>query len=109
MGQVLKAAVARQRVLLSGMLSAPMERLAQHCAGLWPDREALENLLTQQMQTLPSCKYLYVLDAQARQLTANVTARGLLPDQFGRDRSQRPYLASALAGVRRQSIRHQMT
>ena len=100
MGQVLKAAVARQRVLLSGILSAPMERLAQHCAGLWPDRDALENLLTEQMQTLPCCKYLYALDAQARQITANVTAQGLLPEQFGRDRSQRPYLAGALAGER---------
>jgi len=28
------------------------------------------------------------------------TARGLLPEQFGRDRSQRPYLAGALAGER---------
>ena len=100
MGQVLKAAVARQRVLLSGKLSVPMERIAQHCAALWPDRDALENLLTRQMQTLPSCKYLYALDEQARQITANVTARGLLPEQFGRDRSQRPYLAGALAGER---------
>lgn len=100
MGEELKAAVARQRMLLSGMLSAPMERLAHGCAARWPDRDALEKLLTQQMQTLPSCKYLYVLDAQARQITANVTARGLLPDQFGRDRSQRPYLAGALAGER---------
>ncbi len=32
MGQALKAAVARQRVLLSGILSASMERLAQHCS-----------------------------------------------------------------------------
>jgi hypothetical protein len=95
MGQVLKAAVARQRVLLSGILSTPMERLAQHCAGLWPDSAALENLLTGQMQTLPCCKYL-----QARQITANVTAQGRLPEQFVRDRSQRPYLAGALAGKR---------
>jgi len=44
MGRVLKAAVARQRVLLGGMLDAPLERLAQHCAKVWPDRDALENL-----------------------------------------------------------------
>jgi len=50
------------------------------------------------LSTLPSCKYLYVLDERALQLTANVSKRGLLPEQFGRDRSQRPYLAEALAG-----------
>jgi len=77
MGQELNAAVSCQRVLLGGMLNVQMERLAQHCAELWPDRDALENLLIRQMQTLPSCKYLYVLDAQARQITANVTAGGL--------------------------------
>jgi hypothetical protein len=98
MGQELKAAVARQRMLLGGILNVPMERLAQRCIEVWHDRDALESLLAQQMRTLPSCKYLYVLDAQARQITANVTARGLLPEQFGRDRSQRPYLAGALAG-----------
>ena len=100
MGQELKAAVARQRVLLGGLLDAPMKRLAQRCAAQWPDRDALESLLTRQMQTLPSCKYLYLLDEQAHQITANVSARGLLPEQFGRDRSQRPYLAGALAGER---------
>jgi hypothetical protein len=41
-----------------------------------------------------------VLDANARQLTSNVTRTGLLASQFGRDRSDRPYLAEALAGAR---------
>jgi len=51
------------------------------------------------MHELPYCKYLYVLDAHARQLTANATRAGLLESQFGRDRSDRPYLADALAGL----------
>jgi len=54
MGQVLKAAVARQRVLLSGMLSAPIERLAQHCAELWPDLSFPPNLRTPNAQAILS-------------------------------------------------------
>jgi len=73
-------------------------RLAHACAEAWPDRDALEQRLVESLSTLPSCKYLYVLDERALQLTANVSKRGLLPEQFGRDRSQRPYLAEALAG-----------
>jgi hypothetical protein len=87
-------------MLLRGVLSTPLERLARSCARNWPQREALEQNLAAALRELPSCKYLYVLDAQARQITANVSKRGLLPEQFGRDRRQRPYLAEALTGER---------
>jgi hypothetical protein len=75
-----------------------MQRLADSCTEVWPERDALEQRLVQGLASLPSCKYLYVLDRQARQLTGNVTARGLLPEHFGRDRAARPYLQAALAG-----------
>ena len=98
MGQALKAAVARQRMLLNGLLSAPMQRLAHSCAGVWPERDALEHCLVEGLISLPSCKYLYVLDDHANQITANVSGRELLPEHFGRDRAERPYLREALAG-----------
>jgi hypothetical protein len=98
MGQALSAAVARQRMLLRGLLSTHMERLAQSCAQIWADRHGLEQRLLEGLTTLPSCKYLYLLDEHAHQITANVSNRGLLTDQLGRDRSQRPYLAEALTG-----------
>lgn len=98
MGQALRDAVARQRILLRGLLSAPMQRLAHKCAGVWPERGALEQTLAQGLHSLPSCKYLYVLDRQAGQITANVTASGLLPEHVGRNRAERPYLREALAG-----------
>lgn len=98
MGQALRAAVARQRMLLRGLLSTHMQHLAQSCARVWPERAALENCLVQDLPSLPSCKYLYVLDRQANQITANISARGLLPEHFGRNRAERPYLREALAG-----------
>jgi hypothetical protein len=85
-------------MLLGGMLETPMERLARKCSTAWPDRGALEQQLAEGVSTLPSCKYLYVLDAQARQVTDNVSGDGVVPEYFGRDRSQRPYLQEALAG-----------
>ena len=85
-------------MLLRGVLSSPLERLARRCSRIWPDRTALERCLTEGLDALPSCKYIYALDARAHQITANVSTRGLLPEHFGRDRSQRPYLAEALSG-----------
>jgi len=100
MSEPLRAAVARQRMLLRGRLAGPLERLARSCAQVWPDRDALEQCLMAALPGLPSCKYLYVLDGEAHQLTANCSPKGLLPEHFGRDRRERPYLAESLAGAR---------
>lgn len=100
MSHALQTIVARQRLLLQGRLARVLARLEGPCRRVWPDRTALEGLLMAALPGLASCKYLYILDAEARQITANVSPQGLLTDQFGRDRRERPYLAEALAGAR---------
>jgi hypothetical protein len=99
MSQALKTVVARQRMLLHGRLEGVMGRLAAHCRDAWGDRGTLETRLADSLPTLPSCRYVYLLDREACQVTANITCRGALPEHHGRDRSQRPYLAEALAGA----------
>ena len=100
MSHALKTIVTRQRMLLQGRLATALDRLVAPCRTAWPDRAALEGILLLALPGLASCKYIYILDAQARQLTANVSPQGLLPEHYGRDRSRRPYLAEALAGER---------
>ena len=100
MGKALQTAVARQRMLLSSRLSGPMQRLAADCVALWPDRSALEKVLERGLELLPYCKYLFILDDKATQITSNISHKGLLPENFGRDRSDRPYLAEAIAGYK---------
>ena len=100
MSEALRTTVARQRVLLEARLAIPLERLAVSCADDWPDRDALERRLTNALERLSICKYLYVLDRNAVQLTATLSLRGPLPEHLGRDRRERPYLADALAGQR---------
>jgi len=99
MSDALQAAVVRQRMLLHGRLADALARLAAACREAWGAREDLERLLGTALQTLPYCKYLYLLDRQAHQVTANLSRDGVLPEHFGRDRSRRPYLAEALAGA----------
>jgi len=100
MSEALQTAVARQRLLLRGRLAGLLERLALQARDDWPERASLERLLAEALPNLPSCKYLYVLDRSAHQITANASPQGLLPEHLGRDRSDRPYLAEALAGER---------
>lgn len=99
MPESLQEAITRQRQILKGWLSSSLAILAEGCREVWPERDGLEARLAEGMAELPYCKYLYVLDADARQITANLSRKGSMPDQFGRDRGQRPYLAEALAGA----------
>lgn len=94
----LQASIARQREILKNWLAGSLAHLAEDCLAVWPARRALEQRLLDGLNELPYCKYLYVLDAKARQLTANASRSGLLPEHFGRDRSDRPYMTDALAG-----------
>ena len=95
----LQDAIQRQRKILSGWLADALSLLADDCRDAWPHRDKLEARLIRGMEELPYCKYLYVLDPGARQITANISRAGLMPEQFGRDRGDRPYLAEALAGA----------
>jgi hypothetical protein len=98
MNETLHESINRQRRILSDWLSAPLIRIAEDCRQRWPDRQALEARLMEGLAELPYCKYLYLLDARAHQITANASRTGLLEEHFGRDRSDRPYLAAALGG-----------
>lgn len=99
MNATLQESIDRQRSILKGWLSASLIRIADDCRQLWPNRQSLEARLMEGLAELPYCKYLYLLDERAHQITSNASRAGLLEVQYGRDRSERPYLAMALAGA----------
>jgi hypothetical protein len=92
MDRELQRQVTQQRSMINETLRPRTAKLAIRCRPLLDDREALERILQEAMPSLPYCKYLYVLDAQGRQITSNITRNGTQPDQYGRDRSGRPYM-----------------
>ena len=94
----LQESIERQRKILTGWLSSSLFILAEDCALVWPQREALETRLGAGLAELPYCKYLYLLDDRARQITSTVSRAGLLEAHYGRDRSYRPYMTEALGG-----------
>lgn len=88
----LQRQVTQQRTIINETLRPQTVKLAIRCRPLLGDREALEQVLQEAIRVLPYCKYLYVLDAEGRQITSNISRNGTLPDQYGRDRSGRPYM-----------------
>ena len=94
----LQESIDRQRNILKDWLSASLTHIAQDCKQVWPQRETLETRLIAGLAELPYCKYLYLLDAKAHQITSNASRTGLMEAHYGRDRSHRPYMVEALTG-----------
>lgn len=94
----LSQSVRFQREALTGLLGSALYDLAKQCAPWMADRLALERLMADALPRIPYCKHLYVLDADGRQVTANITREGPDPDHLARERMERPYM-SGIVGV----------
>ena len=84
--------IARQREVLKELLREPLEQVAEACSQVWGDRKTLDDLLTVALSRLPMCKYMYALDTSAVQISDNISREGLIEKDYGRDRSDRPYM-----------------
>ena len=88
----LQRQVTQQRTIINETLRPQTAKLALRCRPLLGDRESLERVLREAMVSLLFCKYIYVLDAEGHQITSNISRNGIQPNQYGRDRSSRPYM-----------------
>lgn len=90
--------VAKQREVLKDFLYDNMFHLAKQCVPLMNDPYQLDQMLRSHFSDSTLCKYLWVLDHTAHQLTATISRKGLKEIQRGRDRIARPYMQRALKG-----------
>ena len=96
--ELLKEKISVQRLLLQNLLGASMQKTSARISQIMDNREALEMLLLDEIVSMAFCKHLYVLDANAVQITANITREGRDDTQFARDRSERGYM-QGIVGV----------
>lgn len=94
--ETLQTSIAQQREALIAVLQEPLQRLAAACSRVWGERAKLDSVLSAALHEVPFCKFLYALDTQAVQISDNVSREGLIEKDFGRDRSQRPYMSEAV-------------
>jgi hypothetical protein len=87
-----KDAVHKQRIALAQLLSTPLGNIARRCEAVWGERDQLDIILSDELATVPHCVFLYALDTRGIQISDNVSKTGLMPEHFGRDRSERPYM-----------------
>ncbi len=99
MARSLKDIVTKQRRHLEETLSVILSDLANRLASDINDRQQLEATLKDSCNNLKDCKYLYVLNDEGKQITANMTHEGIDESQLGRDRSLRPYMAGTFGNT----------
>ncbi|MGB5438759.1 MAG: cache domain-containing protein [Gammaproteobacteria bacterium] len=89
-------AIARQREMLTDLLTVPMYKTAHRLAPLIDLRSALEFLLIGEIEQLSYCRFLYVLDAEGRQITANIGRDGADRSHYARNRADREYMENII-------------
>jgi hypothetical protein len=98
--ELLKERIAAQRRMLQELLMASMRNTSERMSLIMDNRDALEMLLLDEISNMPHCKHLYVLDANAVQVTANITREGRDKSRIESDRSDRVYM-QGLGGRRK--------
>ena len=104
MNKTWKESIYLQREQLAHILRDSLERLAEQCVPVWPDRDSLNAVLLAAFKHIPNCKYLYCLDTNAVQVCDNVERADAEPEgqarlllgHFGRNRASRPYMQEAV-------------
>lgn len=92
MDSTVRQSVKQQRELLTQLLGGKLSYLAKELIPLINDPDLLNDHLVKAISELPYCKYIYVLDPLAKQISATVSHINVKTKSIGRDRSLRPYM-----------------
>ncbi|MBI3562191.1 MAG: hypothetical protein HY080_10820 [Gammaproteobacteria bacterium] len=92
----LQQGIARQREMLTQLLTQPLQHVALATREVWGDRLGLRSVLSRLLPTVPHCKYLYALNTHGLQISDNISHAGVIEKDYGRDRSQRPYMVEVV-------------
>jgi hypothetical protein len=91
-----KDSIHQQREVLARMLREPLGQLAERCAPAWGNCDALDAVLVENFSSIPHCSVLYCVGMDGIQVCNSVGPMGIVPEHFGSDRSQRPYMQEAV-------------
>ncbi len=92
MTNTLQKSIARQRTALFNMLVEPMAYLAGLSLDAWKDKDRLDRMLLHGIKALPKATYIYAMDPTGVQISDNASHDGLIPEDYRRNRSSRPYM-----------------
>lgn len=96
MSTSLRRSIAAQRAVLHDLLAAELARQAVEILPFLDDQQKLDARLQEIFRQIDDCKYIYVLDSDAVQISSTVNHFGADTEALDRDRSERPYMLAAM-------------
>ena len=87
-----KESIYLQREELAHILREPLGKLAELCAPVWGNCEALNAMLAERFFSIPYCSFLYCMGSDGLQICNNVGPKGVMPQDHEIDHSQHPYM-----------------
>lgn len=92
----LQQTILEKKAALADTVGEPMARLAQACAGVWPDSDQIDQVLQSAITGIPLCHLLYAWDVNGIEISSMVQTSGPDVAWRGADLSSRPYLKNNL-------------
>tara|TARA_R110002096_G_scaffold17196_1_gene59422 strand:- start:2088 stop:2573 length:486 start_codon:yes stop_codon:yes gene_type:complete len=84
-------------VELSRRFAGRLRVIAKQSVKYWFDRDRLDKLLAQYINSLEGCELIYAIDQSGRQISSNVFPTSIDASYCGQDLSRRPYAISLAA------------
>ena len=91
-----KESIYLQREELAHTLREPLGKLAELCAPIWVNCEALNAMLAEHFFSIPYCSFLYCMGSDGLQICNNVGPKGVMPQDHEIDHSQHSYMKEAI-------------
>lgn len=103
-----KQIILAKKDALASAIGDPLSQLADQCALVWQDADALDAVLFKHISTITNCEFLYAWDLTGKEISSLVMPDGLNNSWRGRDLSERPYLKNNLPfkGIMLSSVYH---
>jgi len=93
----LQQAITSKKDHLATLVEHPLERLAERCAEVWMDADALDKIFLEAHKDIPFAHLLFALNIDGIQVSSNVEPGGEADESWrGLDQSNRPYLMKNL-------------
>jgi len=88
--------ILARKASLAESVAPPLAALAERATAVWPDADALDALLLEEIARIPLCHALYCWDVNGIELSSMVQPGRVDASWRGRDLSARPYLKNNL-------------
>lgn len=90
----IKKTLGEQRKALTTLFEPPMLTLSKKCIDVWSNVEHLDQLLSNELGSIPCSHLLYIIDKFGKQISSNICSKGIDSGFRGQDLSRRPFSVS---------------